>query len=141
MAASSQSCRPGEVTKHLTEEIVMGSNLQIIGKACLAPCIAVLLGCTLCASNAIAEQPARAETVKFEDLNVETSAGVQALYIRIREAAQRVCSQSDPVMKATAAKCARKAEAKTVEKMNLPSLTAYFRIKAGRYAEPLSAGR
>jgi UrcA family protein len=36
----------------------------------------------------------RSETVKFQDLNVGTPAGVEALYGRIHSAAVRVCSPS-----------------------------------------------
>ena len=119
----------------------MNSGHQIIGKACLASFAALLLSYGFCASNAVAEEQLRTETVKFADLNVGTSEGVQALYTRIHAAAGRVCFQTDPVMKAAALSCAKTAEAKAVEKLNLPSLTAYYRTKTGKYAAPLSAKR
>lgn len=51
------------------------------------------------AATALADDGVRTETVKFQDLNTDTAAGVQALYGRIHSAAQRVCSQSEPLLR------------------------------------------
>jgi UrcA family protein len=117
----------------------MSSNVQIIVKTC--QCAALLLGCVLSISNAVADEQPRSETVKFEDLNTGVPAGVEALYSRIHAAAKRVCEQSDPVMMAARGPCARKAEMQAVAKVDLPSLTAYYRMKTGQVVEPLSAQR
>ena len=84
----------------------------------------------ICAgSNSFSDEPVRSETVRFHDLNVGTPEGVQALYNRIHSAAKRVCSDEDPVLALGAPACARKAEAKAIEKLNLPQLVAYFNLK------------
>jgi UrcA family protein len=119
----------------------MSSNLQTVNRTFLAHSAAALLACVLLVSNALADEPVRAETVKFGDLNVGTSAGVEALYSRIHAAAKRVCSQTDPVVRAAAIPCARQAEAKAIEKLNLPSLTAYYRMKTGNHTETTVAKR
>ena len=87
----------------------MGSNLQIINRPFITYCAAILLTSLLAVSNALADEQLRTETVKFQDLNVQTPAGVEALYRRIHSAALRVCFQSDPVMRAAAGSCARSA--------------------------------
>jgi UrcA family protein len=119
----------------------MGSNLQIINRPFGAYCAAILLTSVLAVSNALADEQVRTETVKFQDLRVDTPAGVEALYKRIHSAAARVCSQNDPVMRAAAGSCARSAEAKAIEKVNQPLLTAYYRMKTGDHTETITARR
>jgi UrcA family protein len=119
----------------------MGSKLRTINRASLAYSIAMLLVGVLVVSNALADEQVRTETVKFQDLNVGTTAGVEALYSRIHSAARRVCSETDPVLQAAAIACARNAEAKAIEKVNLPLLTAYYRMKNGGRQEAIVAGR
>ncbi len=119
----------------------MSSNHQIINNPFVAYCAAVLLASVLAVPNALADEQLRTETVKFQDLNVGTPAGVEALYRRIHSAAERVCSQSDPVMRAAVGSCARTAEAKAIEKVNQPLLTAYYRMKTGDRTETITARR
>ena len=90
-----------------------------------------------------AGEQVRSETVKFTDLKTATSEGVQALYGRIHAAAWRVCSNTsgDPLFQHGARDCARKAEAKAIETVNLPQLTAFYRMKTGDQTQPLSASR
>jgi UrcA family protein len=92
-------------------------------------------------STAIADEQVRSERVKFQDLNVESQEGVQALYARIHAAAKRVCSQSDPVLREAEGPCTKKSEANAIEKLNLSQLTAYYKIKTGEHGQPLVAGR
>jgi UrcA family protein len=139
--AGSSPLQIGAVTQHLNEEIVMSSSHPIIGKACLASCAALLLSCALCLSNAVAEDLPRSETVKFGDLEMSTYAGVEALYMRIHAAAQRVCWETDPLLQIAEYHCVRKAETRAVEKVNLPSLTAYYRTRNAKHAELLRAQR
>jgi UrcA family protein len=119
----------------------MSSNLQIINRPFVAYCTAILLASVLVVPNALADEQLRTETVKFQDLNVGTAAGVEAIYRRIHSAALRVCSQNDPVMQAAVLACARSAEAKAIEKVNQPSLTAYYRTKTGDHSETITARR
>ena len=81
--------------------------------------------------------------MKFQDLNVDTPEGVQALYSRIHAAARRVCSESDPLLKAAVDICTRKAEGDAIAKLDLPQLTAYYhnQDQASAHAQPLVAAR
>ena|ERR1700723_1972502 len=119
----------------------MNSNIKTRIPFALAT--AMLLTCMWGASSAFADEEVRSERVKFQDLNVNTPEGVQALYGRIHGAAKRVCSESDPVMQAAENACARKAEGNAVEKLNLSQLTAYYEIKTktGDHTQPLVAAR
>jgi len=107
------------------------------------PVAAALLACVWAISTAVAGEKVRSETVKFQDLDVSTSEGVQTLYGRIHAAAWRVCTtaSSDPVIRIGARDCARNAEVKAIATLNLPQLTAFYRMKSGNNAQPLSASR
>jgi UrcA family protein len=91
----------------------------------------MLLTCAFAASGAFASEPdgqVRTEGIKYEDLNLSTTAGVGVLYQRIHSAAQRVCAVSgQPELGAAsaAAKCSKDAETQAIEKMNLPALTEF----------------
>jgi UrcA family protein len=121
----------------------MHSNVKTVNRMPLAFSAAMLLACVWAVSTAFAGEQFRSQTVKFSDLNVNTSEGVQALYGRIHAAAWRVCSSTstDPIYQLGARDCARKAEAKAIETVNLPQLTASYRLKTGDHAQPLSASR
>jgi UrcA family protein len=116
-------------------------NSTIKTRIPLALATAMLLTCVLGASSAFADEEVRSERVKFQDLNVNTPQGVQALYGRIHAAAKHVCDESDPVLHPAASICARKAEGDAIEKLNLPQLTAYYKNKNGGHAQPLVAAR
>jgi UrcA family protein len=118
----------------------MGSRIQTLNRALLACSTATLLACVLLASNARAAEQVRSETVKFKDLDVGTPAGVEALYRRIHSAARRVCeSPAGWPETASAAACAKDAEARAIAKVNLPSLTAYYRAKTGDRTQTIAA--
>ena len=119
----------------------MNSNIKTGSQAPLAVSLAVVLACVFGAASAFADDQVRAEAVKFQDLNVGTPAGVEALYGRIHAAAKRVCSESDKMRQTVAAACARKAETHAIEELNLQLLTAYHRAKTGGGTQPLSANR
>ncbi|HEY6483551.1 MAG TPA: UrcA family protein [Steroidobacteraceae bacterium] len=119
----------------------MNSKLRTINRTFRAHSPAMLLACVLVASTALADEQVRTETVKFQDLNVDTPAGVETLYRRIHSAAGRVCSSNDPLEQLGAAACAKKAEAKAIEKVNQPSLTAFYRMKTGDQRGMLTAKR
>jgi UrcA family protein len=121
----------------------MNSKVKTVNRLSPALAAAMLLACAWALSTAFAGEQVRSETVKFQDLNVNTSQGVEALYGRIHAAAWRVCSTSstDPLYQSAARDCARKAEAKAIGTVNLPQLTAFYRIKTGDHTQPLSASR
>jgi UrcA family protein len=127
----------------LTEEIIMNSNIKTPNRIALALSTAMLLTCVGAASDAFADEQVRSETVKFQDLNVNTPEGVQAIYGRIHAAAKRVCFESDPVLQQAAAACARKAEGNAIQKLNVSQLTAYYKIKTktGGHTPSLVAAR
>jgi UrcA family protein len=124
----------------LTEVIVMSSKFQTLNRAFLVYSTATLLACLLVASNARADEPLPSETVKFQDLNVTTSAGVEKLYHRIHSAARRVCAPPAgwPSQVGSVA-CAKDAEARAIAKVNLPLLTAYYRTKTGDRSQNIAA--
>lgn len=121
----------------------MNANIKTANRIPRTLSTAMLLMCVCAFSGAFADEPVRSERVKFQDLNVDTPEGVQALYGRIHAAAGRVCSESDPIMRQAVASCAKKAEGDAIQKLNLPQLTAYYMIKTkgGDHTQPLVAAR
>jgi UrcA family protein len=92
----------------------------------------VLLACVFVVSSAFAAEPdvgVRMEDVKFQDLNLANAAGVDVLYKRIQAAAKQVCAvhgaTRDSRAASASAKCAKDAEARAIEKINLPALTEF----------------
>ena len=120
----------------------MSSKLQTLNRAFLACSTATLLACVLVASNVRADEQLPSETVKFQDLNVATSAGVEKLYHRIHSAARRVCAPPAgwPSQVGSVA-CAKDAEARAIAKVNLPLLTAYYQKKTGDRTQTIAANQ
>ena len=120
----------------------MKSNIKTDSWALLAFSTAMVLACVLVVSSAFADDRVRTEAVNFQDLNVNTPAGVTALYNRIHGAATRVCS----VLPSTGQqnrewRCVQSGVAQAIEKVNLPALTAYYQMKSGSHPESLTATR
>jgi UrcA family protein len=92
---------------------------------------AMLLGCVFVVSSAFASEPdaqVRTEDIKFQDLNLGSTAGVEALYQRIHSAAQRVCTDpAEPKLGAVSAseKCTNGAAARAIKEINLAALTVF----------------
>lgn len=118
----------------------MNSTIQSANRLALIVPTALLLACSWVATSARAEEP-RSEVVKFQDLNVNSEAGVQALYGRIHAAAKRVCSDSAAILRLGSIYCAQKAEAQAIESAHLPQLTAFYKMKIGDRAPLLTASR
>ena len=119
----------------------MSSKVNCVKRVPLVFAAAMLISCVWTVSTAFAGEQLRSETVKFQDLNLNTPEGVQALYGRIHAAALRVCSSSDPIQHYADSSCAKKSEANAIEKANRPQLTAFYRMKTGVSTPPLSASR
>jgi UrcA family protein len=118
----------------------MGAKFRTIDRAFLAHFTAMVLACVLVASNALADEQVRSETVKFQDLNVGSPAGVESLYSRIHAAARRVCTQPGGWQaQLGASACVKDSEAKAIAKVNLPLLTAYYQRKTGDRTETIAA--
>ena len=97
----------------------------------VAGAAAVLLVCVFAVTSASAGErdgQVRTEDIMFNDLNLTTTAGINALYQRIHAAARRVCPVSEQAelgAVSASAKCTKDAEARAIEKINLPALTAF----------------
>lgn len=81
-------------------------------------------------------EPVPSETVKFQDLNLNESAGIAALYQRIHTASRRVCGfqdfgQKDLAEHSREVRCARDAESKAVNDIHNGALSAYYQKKQG----------
>ena len=84
------------------------------------------------------------ETVKFQDLNIESPADVAALYQRLHTAARHVCHAEwdrDPVKVKRAEACANEAEVRAVSQLHVAGLTAYYQMNTGHQLLTLTASR
>ena len=110
----------------------MNTNVKTSHRMSATISTALLLMCACAFSGAFAGEQVRSERVKFQDLNIDTPEGVQALYGRIHSAALRVCSETDPILRQDA-----------IRKLDLPQLSAYYKVKTkrGEQAERLAAAR
>jgi UrcA family protein len=105
-----------------------------INRTIFGACSAAVMSLICTFGVAIAFVPK--QTVKFQDLNMNSPAGVAALYQRIHTAAQHVCFgewDRDPIKVQRAEDCANEAEARTVSRVNVPALTAYYQMNTGRH--------
>ncbi len=78
-------------------------------------------------ANEVDAVPTR--TVHYADLNLNTQAGAEKLYQRIRRAADQVCGDSEPrqlVASEAAKACVNKAVTTSVREVNSPRLTSTY---------------
>jgi len=97
--------------------------------ACSAAAMSLM--CTLLVAIAFVPK----QTVKFQDLNIDSPNGAAALYDRLHAAAQHVCFADwdrSPAKVQRAEECASEAEARAVSKLNVAELTAYYQTKTNR---------
>ena len=76
----------------------------------------------------------QARTIHYADLDLNTEAGVAALYNRIRKAAEQVCPDvgaRELAQAAAAQACVDRAIARTVKAVNNPKLTGEFNTRMG----------
>jgi UrcA family protein len=101
----------------------MGQSKSVAGAAAIFLVFVV--------SSAFASEPdgqVRTENVMFQDLNLTTTAGINALHNRIHWAALRVCAVSEQYELGAASastNCSKKAETRAIEKLSLPALTGF----------------
>ena len=105
-----------------------------------APAVAafgVLMSGSFAANSQTAEAAAQmpSVTVSYGDLNLHTSAGVDALYARLRSASRSVCNVGQrralgDVMESRS--CYRQVLETAIGNANLPTLTARHRIENAR---------
>jgi|ERR1022692_1995404 UrcA family protein len=108
----------------------MYSDTNTKGKI-LSACTAAVMSLTCIFVVALAFIPK--ETVKFQDLNIDSPAGAAALYQRLHAAARHVCFaewDKDPVKVQRADSCANEAESRAVSRLNVAELTAYYQVKS-----------
>jgi len=117
----------------------MNSKVKAESRNTVCCAMAMSLAFVLIAFNARAAD-VRSETVKFADLNIDTQAGVQALYGRIHAAARRVCDQPAGEQSAVRS-CMSKAEASAIAQVNTPLLTALYEKKTGTQPQTITASR
>lgn len=103
-------------------------------------CTAAVLTALLCGS-VLASPPADpTKTVNYEDLNLRTTAGVNALYQRIEKAANEVCQlpKGTQQLKLESELKACKADAtdRAVMQANLQALTSLHLARTGRQVDP-----
>ena len=95
---------------------------------------AMLAALTMLGTASLAHADARSETeqrtVRFGDLNLGTQAGLQALYLRIQNAARDVCGPAEIMgtrLVSTAWKdCVSASVRDAILTINRPSLTAFY---------------
>jgi len=99
--------------------------------------VTVAVVSALLCGSAFAEVPADpSKTVSYADLNLKNSAGVEALYKRIKKAAYEVCQiptgthqiRIESEFKA----CKADSIDRAVQQVNLPSLVALHQSRTGR---------
>ena len=96
--------------------------------------VALVSGC------AMAGPPADpAKTVSYADLNLKSTAGVDALYKRIKKAAYEVCQMPTGTRQIRIEQefkaCKADAVDRAVQQTNLPMLTALHQSKTGRQVD------
>jgi UrcA family protein len=100
----------------------------------VARCAALaLVGGAMLSSRVLAAEPSDPPsiTVKFADLNLQTQAGVEALYKRIHGAATQVCDSGDRnlFILTYERKCAAAAETQAIEEVHNAALSAFYEKK------------
>ncbi len=102
----------------------------------------VLIASAFFSGKIFAAEPAytvRNEVIKYQDLDLNTPAGVASLYQRIHGAAKQVCSLAgddnrDLAAHAEAQKCIAQSVASAVDSIHSGALSAYYQAKLGRSA-------
>ena len=99
-------------------------------------CVAVAMA-ALVSGTVTAGPPADpSKTVSYADLNLKSTAGVEALYKRIRKAAYEVCQMPTGThqirIESELKACKADAIDRAVLQTNLPKLTALHQSKTGR---------
>jgi UrcA family protein len=85
-------------------------------------------------ANESADAPAHM-TVSYADLNLDSDAGITALYMRLRHAARQVCGDWDTTSLSRGletTKCINNAMSQAVAQVNSPMLTSLYEAKTGK---------
>jgi UrcA family protein len=93
-----------------------------------------LIGGALLGSQVFAAEPPSTK-VKYGDLNLQTPAGVEALYKRIDQAAKEVCALAGTrgLLNLTFERdCVASTESQAIKRVHNEALSAYYQAKIGR---------
>ena len=97
---------------------------------------ALLIASTLYCASLFAAEPTASETVRFQDLNLNSAAGIEALYARIHAGARRVCgvdhNERSLTMRSIEQACAAQAQLRAVNEVHSEALSTYVQMKLGR---------
>jgi UrcA family protein len=104
---------------------------------------AILVSILATGSAIVGESLAARQTIKFQQSDLGTPAGVATLYGDIRSAALQVCTaeQPRPARMDQVQTCTRQAEAQAVRRVNVDALTAYFRSESQHPAATFASNR
>jgi UrcA family protein len=127
-----------EVSGHRSQHFLGGIMFKAIAK--YAPAVAALGALTSGSFGVIAETTdtsanIRSVTVRYVDLDLNTPAGVEELYARLRTASRSVCNvgERQSLVQAMAAKsCYTQVLGAAVDEAKLPTLTALHHADSGR---------
>jgi UrcA family protein len=99
-----------------------------------AAAMAILFSIFATGGAIVSESVAAHQTIKFEDSNLSTPAGVAALYASIQSAAVNVCTAELPRTTRVdqVDRCTHEATARAVRGVNVDALTAYFQSDRGQ---------
>ena len=111
----------------------MNTNLKSFNTAFdTVAAVVILIGVLATGTAIVGESLGGRQTVRFQDSNLNTAAGVATLYMNIQSAALRVCtsgqwhlSRSDQVKT-----CTHEAEARAIKQVNVDALTAYAQTES-----------
>lgn len=108
-----------------------------ISRLFLAGCLATTLACGLqTVAKADSTEATRSVTVRYDDLNLSSQAGVSALYSRISRAARNVCrdpgASTWPQVRQQVRRCQLTAIDAAVKKVNNRILTAMHEKQSNR---------
>jgi UrcA family protein len=94
------------------------------------------------AGGAVTGEPMK-HVVSYADLDLNVPQGIATLYTRVQAAAVDVCAPLESVdmsRRANLEPCVADATARAVQSVNVPALTAYNDLRAGRAGYGLVAG-
>jgi UrcA family protein len=111
------------------------SKLTVLSRSLMVAGALAALGVTATASAAPQSDAAPSITVRYNDLNLATQSGIDALYARISVAARQVCPVADyRVLNSVSAsdQCRAEAVAHAVQKVNNPKLAVLHTARVSR---------
>jgi len=132
--AAHPRCRSAKTQSN--EATMTPANMSTGPHGLIAAATVGILAARLCVASA-ADPSSASRTVRFADLNISSPSGAHVLYMRIRAAAQVVCSHYWFATDGDRARCVRDATADAVTKINQPALSTVYNA-TNRTSVPIS---